>query len=164
MIILLIGANLARAFSLAGAFSIIRFRSEPGDPRDIALVLFAMAAGLAAGVGMPHFGLLITLVLSGVLLLVDWFFQWSSKADNTGYALTITVPEDMDFNGILPEILRAYCCQVDLESVKLTGLGSLYQLKYRVTLKAEAQSKTLLDAIRTVNGNLAIQFINLSQM
>lgn len=154
MIILLIGANLARAFSLAGAFSIIRFRSEPGEPRDIALVLFAMASGLAAGVGMPHYGLLITLVLSAVLIGVDRFGFKGQRPP--AHLLNITVPEDLDFDALLPKVLETYCNDQRLETVKLTGLGSLYQLKYRVQLKSSDQSKALIDALRVVNGNLAI--------
>jgi len=60
IIVLLIGSNIARAFSLAGAFSLIKFRSAPGDPKDISYVLFTMAAGLACGVGFFGYGVLFT--------------------------------------------------------------------------------------------------------
>lgn len=50
IIILLVGNNVARAFSLAGAFSIIRFRSAPGEPKDITFIFFTLAVGLTCGI------------------------------------------------------------------------------------------------------------------
>ena len=66
IIILLVGNNIATAFSLAGAFSIIRFRSAPGDPKDIAYVFFTLAVGLTCGMGYIGYGLIFTIILLGM--------------------------------------------------------------------------------------------------
>jgi len=95
VIILLVGSNIARAFSLAGAFSIIRFRSVPGDPKDIAYVLFALAAGLACGMGYLTFGFLFTLVVCLVMLILNAIKFGQGKT--TGKLLKVMIPENLDY-------------------------------------------------------------------
>lgn len=68
VIILFVGSNVARAFSLAGTVAIIRFRSAPGEPKDIGFIFFAMAAGLACGVGVYIYGVVFTILLCAVML------------------------------------------------------------------------------------------------
>ena len=74
IIILLVGNNVARAFSLAGAFSIIRFRSAPGDPKDIAYVFFTLAVGLTCGMGYIGYAVIFTVILSALMFILDISF------------------------------------------------------------------------------------------
>lgn len=154
IIILLIGSNVARAFSLAGAFSIIRFRSSPGDPKDIAYVLFAMAAGLACGVGFFGYAILFATVLCIIMLMLN-FFNFGRK-NFTQRLIKITVPEDLDFEGAFDEVLEGFTESYQLIRVKTIDLGSLYQLVYTVTLNHRTNTKELVDALRCRNGNLSI--------
>ncbi|SNT27553.1 protein of unknown function [Anaerovirgula multivorans] len=154
IIILLIGSNVARAFSLAGAFSIIRFRSAPGDPKDIAYVLFAMAAGLACGVEFYGYAVLFTTILCLIMLILN-FFNFGRK-NFSQRLIKITVPEDLDFEGAFDEVFEKFTDSYQLIKVKTIDLGSLYQLVYTITMDYKTNQKELLDALRCRNGNLNI--------
>ncbi|MGG1519121.1 DUF4956 domain-containing protein [Paenibacillus oryzisoli] len=154
IIILLIGSNIARAFSLAGAFSIIRFRSAPGDPKDIAFVLFTMAAGLASGVGAFGYAVLFTVVLC-VLMFVLKVIKFGEKTA-TQKLLKVTIPENLGYEEAFDEFFRKFNIAYELRKVRTTELGSLYELVYAVTIDHLTNQKEFLDAIRTRNGNLDI--------
>lgn len=154
IIILLIGSNIARAFSLAGAFSIIRFRSAPGDPKDIAYVLFTMASGLACGVGAFGYAVLFTIILC-VLMFVLSRFNFGGKK-NQLKTLKVTIPENLSYEEALNEVFHTFNVPFDLKKIRTTELGSLYELVYSVTIHESVSQKEFLDAIRTRNGNLDI--------
>ncbi|MFC4100308.1 DUF4956 domain-containing protein [Paenibacillus xanthanilyticus] len=154
IIILLIGSNIARAFSLAGAFSIIRFRSAPGDSKDISYVLFSMAAGLACGVGAYGYAVLFTVLLCMLMLVLKAMkFGMSKDAVKT---LKVTIPESLGYEEAFDEIFRKFGVEYELKKVRTTELGSLYEVVYAVKLKPDLNQKELLDAVRTRNGNLDI--------
>lgn len=154
IIILLIGNNVARAFSLAGAFSIIRFRSAPGDPKDIAYVLFTMATGLACGVGMYGYAVLFTLILCFVMIVLHKFKFGEKRSAQK--LLKITVPEDLGYEDAFNEVFKKFEVGHELKKVKTTELGSLFELVYLVTLDPNTSQKELIDALRCRNGNLNI--------
>lgn len=152
IIILLIGSNIARAFSLAGAFSIIRFRSAPGDPKDIAYVLFTMAAGLACGTGYFGYAVLFTIILCVMMFVLNRFkFGVSKKLQKT---LKVTIPENLAYDEAFAEVFKQFNVQYDLKKIRTTELGSLYELVYLVTMNQVTNQKEFLDAIRCRNGNL----------
>ncbi|WP_052220595.1 DUF4956 domain-containing protein [Clostridium homopropionicum] len=154
IIVLLIGSNIARAFSLAGAFSIIKFRSAPGDSKDISYVLFTMAAGLACGVGVFSYGILFTVflcLLMWVLNLINF-----GEIKNSQKLLKITIPEDLDYENAFEEVFEEYTIEHQLIKLRTTDLGSLYQLVYTVTMPDKVTQKDFLDALRCRNGNLSI--------
>jgi hypothetical protein len=155
IIIMLIGSDIARAFSLAGAFSIIRFRSAPGDPKDIAYVLFSMAAGLATGAGALTYALFFTIILCLVMLVLDKMSFGGKK--NTTNLLQITIPEDLEFEEYIDEIMKEYTSSYTLKQIKTTALGSLYVLQYEVVLLNPSNIKAFLDALRCINSNLTIK-------
>ena len=154
VIILLIGSNIARAFSLAGAFSIIRFRSAPGEPKDIAYVLFTMATGLAAGTGLHGYALLFAVLMCAVMFVLH-LTKFGSRR-STAQLLKITVPENLDYEGVFDEVLEKYALAYELRKVRTADLGSLYELKYSVTLRDQTSRKEFLDELRCRNGNLNI--------
>jgi len=154
IIILLIGSNIARAFSLAGAFSIIRFRSAPGDPKDIAYVLFTMAAGLACGVGLYGYAILFTMILCLFMMILNLLKFGARK---TSYKmLKITIPEDLDYEGAFDDVFKEFTTGFELRRVKTTDLGSLYELLYMITMDNNTSQKDFLDSLRCRNGNLNI--------
>jgi hypothetical protein len=157
IIILLIGSNVARAFSLAGAFSIIRFRSAPGDPKDIAYILFSMAAGLACGSGFFAYAVLFTVILCALMFVLSLTNFGSRKTKHK--LLKITIPEDLDYEGTFDGILGKYTTGFELKKVKTTDLGSLFELVYTVTMNDITSQKEFLDAIRCRNGNLNISLL-----
>ncbi|MGC5774746.1 DUF4956 domain-containing protein [Paenibacillus pabuli] len=154
IIILLIGSNIARAFSLAGAFSIIRFRSAPGDPKDIAYVLFTMASGLACGVGAFGYAVLFTIILCVLMFVLSRFNFGGKKAQQK--TLKVTIPENLSYEEALNEVFHTFNVPFDLKKIRTTELGSLYELVYSVTIHESVSQKEFLDAIRTRNGNLDI--------
>lgn len=154
IIILLIGSNVARAFSLAGAFSIIRFRSAPGDPKDISYVLFTMASGLACGVGAFGYAVLFTVILC-VLMFVLSHFKFGAKK-NQQKLLKVTIPENLSYEEAFDEVFKKFNVEYQLNKVRTTELGSLYELVYLVHLGQHVNQKEFLDAVRTRNGNLDI--------
>lgn len=154
IIILLIGSNVARAFSLAGAFSIIRFRSAPGDAKDISYVLFSMAAGLAAGVGAFGYAVLFTLVLCALMLVLKVVRFGQRKQESK--LLKITIPENLGYEEAFEEVFTTFHVGYELRKVRTTELGSLYEVVYAVEMNPETNQKAFLDAIRTRNGNLDI--------
>lgn len=154
IIILLIGSNIARAFGLAGAFSIIRFRSTPGDPKDIAYVFFTMAAGLACGVGLFLHAIFFTILLC---LFMTILCKVNFGVRKTSYKLLkIIIPEDLDYQGAFDDAFEIYTISHELKRVKTTDLGTLYELVYIVTIKNDINEKDFLDALRCRNGNLNI--------
>lgn len=152
IIILLIGSNVARAFSLAGAFSIIRFRSAPGDPKDITFVLFTMASGLACGVGAFGYAVLFTVILCIIMFILNRTgFGVRTTMQKT---LKVTIPEDLGYEEAFAEVFNTFNVAYELKKIRTTELGSLYELVYSVTLHEHTSQKEFLDAIRTRNGNL----------
>ncbi|OAB47389.1 DUF4956 domain-containing protein [Paenibacillus antarcticus] len=152
IIILLIGSNVARAFSLAGAFSIIRFRSAPGDPKDITFVLFTMAAGLACGVGSFGYAVMFTIILCVLMFILNRTnFGVRTTSQKT---LKVTIPENLGYEEAFEEVFNKYDVEYELKKIRTTELGSLYELVYAVTLDEAVNQKAFLDAIRTRNGNL----------
>lgn len=154
MIILLIGSNIARAFSLAGAFSIIRFRSAPGDPKDISYVLFTMAAGLACGVGLFGYAVLFTLILCLLMVILSRMNFGARKLQQK--TLKVTIPENLGYESAFDEVFKKYGVTYELKKIRTTELGSLYELVYVITVDGTVNQKELLDEIRCRNGNLDI--------
>ena len=157
VIILLVGNNVARAFSLAGAFSIIRFRSSPGDPKDITYVLMCMAVGLAVGMGFIAYAVVVAAVLCLVMILLDTIkFGHPKEADKL---LKITVPENLDYQNTFDDIMQKYTLSSTLNKIKTSDLGSLYVLSYSVTMKNDISEKDFIDELRCRNGNLNITLV-----
>ena len=154
IIILLVGNNVARAFSLAGAFSIIRFRSAPGQPKDIAYVFFTLAIGLTCGMGYITYAVLFTIILSAVMvgLHLTKFAEQKSKT----MQLKITVPEDLNFEGVFEDVLENYTASYNIEKIRTRDFGSLFELTYLINLKPEVNQKSFIDELRCRNGNLNI--------
>lgn len=154
VIILFVGSNIARAFSLAGTLSIIRFRSAPGDPEDICFIFFDIAAGLACGVGLLGYGGLFVLILCLVLILLKNFDIFRRK--KLKKQLRITVPENLCFENAFEEILKEHTCSHTLTRIKTTDLGALYEIWYNIIIDKTLNQKEFLDEIRCRNGNLTI--------
>ena len=139
IIILLVGNNVARAFSLAGAFSIIRFRSTPGDTKDISYIFFTLAVGLASGMGYVGYAVIFTIILCTVMIILDSlnFAMPKSKA----MVLKITVPEDLNFEGVFDEILNTNTTSWNMVKVRTRDFGALYELNYSIHLKNDVNQK-----------------------
>lgn len=154
MVILLIGNNVARAFSLAGAFALIRFRSAPGDPKDIAFVFLSVVMGLACGMGYWFYAAVATVVICLVIIVLHLTNYAGKKAET--YTLKITVPETLNYVGAFDETLEKYCTSQKLVKVKSVDFGALFELTFTVHMKDPKQMREMLDDLRAMNGNLKI--------
>ena len=154
VVIMLVGSNVARAFSLAGVFSLIRFRSAPGDAKDITIIFLAMVAGLASGMGFLALGFLLVFLGGGILILL---YQLGYGQERSSLKeLRITVPEDLNYQDAFNEVLGEYADKYTLQKLKTTNLGSYFELTYQIQVKKEADEKAFIDALRCRNGNLKI--------
>jgi hypothetical protein len=157
VIILLIGNSIARAFSLAGAFQIIRFRSAPGDPKDITYVLFSMAVGLCCGMGYMAYGAVAAVILCLVMVVLEAVKYGHTKSG--AKLLKITIPENLDYAHAFDELMSKYTAHYQRIKVKTADLGSLYELQYRITMKSDDDEKAFIDDLRCRNGNLNITLV-----
>lgn len=154
IIILLVGNNVARAFSLAGAFSIIRFRSAPGDPKDISYVFFTLAVGLSCGMGYIGYAVIFTVVLCALMLILNFFKFGVNKSESM--EIKITVPEDLNYEDAFKEILNNYTKTWQLDRIRTRDFGALFELNYKINLAENISQKKFLDELRCRNGNLNI--------
>ncbi|SCY07254.1 protein of unknown function [Lachnospiraceae bacterium XPB1003] len=154
VVITVVNGNLGAAVSVMGAFSLIRFRSLPGTSKDITFIFFAMAVGLANGMGFVYYSgaIVIMLALIYLLLVVSKFGDGNLKEKS----LKVLIPETLDYMTVFDDIFEKYLNKVDLVRVKTEDLGSIFELSYLVSLKDPSQEKEFVDALRTRNGNLTI--------
>lgn len=154
VVILLVGTDVARAFSIAGVFSLVRFRSLPGDSRDISCVFFAMAVGLCVGMGFLTLAVLVTFFIG--LAMMGIYLSGFAALRVEKKELKITVPENMNFTGAFDDLLGKHTEKYSLERIRTTNMGTLYELTFLVQMKKEVDEKEMMDAIRCRNGNLNI--------
>lgn len=157
-IILLVGENIAAAFSLAGIFTIIRFRSAPGSAKDILLILFGVGAGLAYGVQLYLYGILFTIAM--VLVQYLLFFFKFGEGKNEKLQLKITTPDGANNEAVFATVLGDYTTSFQLERIGTRDLGSVYELVYFIELPKNQERKELIDALRRHNSNLNISLGN----
>ena len=154
MIIMMVSGSIGAGVAVAGTFSLVRFRSEPGTARQIAALFLAMALGIALGMGYAVlaavFFLIVTLFFL-LLTLVNFGGDHGAQRD-----LRITIPESMDYEGVFDDLFQKYTTAHSLERVRTTNMGTLYELRYTVQIKNEKEIKAFMDEIRTRNGNLTI--------
>ncbi len=154
LIIMLVNGNIGAGVAVAGAFGLIRFRSAPGSAREICLVFLATAIGLATGMGYVAVAAVFFAVIAAVWLLLTLTGFGAGAADER--ELKITIPENLDYDGLFDDLFRQYTRSAELDRVKTTNMGTLYELSYKVVLKDASGTKAFLDALRTRNGNLSI--------
>ena len=150
----MVNGNLGTGIAIAGAFSLVRFRSMPGNSKEIMSVFFAMTIGISIGAGYVFFATLITITVA--LMIILFYFINFGEDKNKYKVLDIVVPETLDYDNIFDEVFNKYANKCELLRIKTTNLGSLYELRYNVTLKEGCKEKEFIDSIRVRNGNLKV--------
>ena len=154
VVIMLIGSNVARAFSMAGAFALVRFRSAPGNAKDIVVVFFAMASGLACGLGYITFAVIFTVVI--ILVLVALSITDFADKNAGKKQLRITIPENLNYTHAFDGIFDNFLSSKELTKVKTTNVGTMFELTYIIEMNKDINEKEFIDSLRVVNGNLNI--------
>ncbi len=157
VVIMMVNGNIGTGVAVAGAFSLVRFRSAAGKAKEIVTIFLAMGAGLIAGMGYLAYAALFAVVMGVIVLLWN---QLSGRRVTCEKELRITIPEDLDFSGIFDDVFEEYTSSCETVSVKTSNMGSLYKLKYLITMKDAARAKEMIDALRCRNGNLEISLNN----
>lgn len=154
IIIMLVSNNIARAFSLAGVFTLVRFRTAITDTRDIAYILSAVGIGLAMSLGMITYAVIITIFI-GVVLLIIHLLQIDIQRKS--YAkLKIIIPENLNYTDVFEDIFKKYVTSSQLSRVKTTDFGTMFELTYLIKIKSDIDQKQFIDELRVRNGNLSI--------
>ncbi len=156
VVIMMVNGNIGAGVAVAGAFSLVRFRSVPGTAREIGAIFLAMGTGLVAGMGYLGYALLVSILLGMISLLYNLIGISTRKKTAQHKILRITIPEDLDYTNVFESILSEYTSEHELVKVKTTNMGSLFRLTYNVTVKDMAKEKELIDKLRVRNGNLEI--------
>ena len=156
VVIMMVNGNVGTGVAVAGAFSLVRFRSVPGTAKEICTLFLAMGAGLIAGMGYLGFAVLFTMVLCAVFVLYNCLDFGAKKNAATFKTFTITIPEDLDYSGVFDDIFAEFTRSHDLVRVKTTNMGSMFKLTYNVELADATREKEMIDKLRCRNGNLEI--------
>lgn len=156
VVIMMVNGNVGTGVAVAGAFSLVRFRSVPGSAREICVIFLAMGTGLVAGMGYIGYAFLFAVLLGGMTMLYSRFNFGSKKKAALYKTLHITIPEDLDYTGVFSQVLKKYTSEYELTQVRTTNMGSLFRLTYDITLRDAGIEKELIDKLRCRNGNLEI--------
>ncbi|MDR2296095.1 MAG: DUF4956 domain-containing protein [Clostridiales Family XIII bacterium] len=156
IVIMLVNGNIGAGIAVAGAFSLVRFRSIPGNAGDIGSIFFAMAIGFVTGMGYLVYGLVFLVLIGAAHCALSFSRFGKGKGETDTRILKILIPENLDCEGLFDDLFRTYADSVALDRVKTVSMGSLYELTYSVRLKSPAAQKEFIDALRCRNGNLNI--------
>ncbi len=154
VVISLVGSDIARAVSLGGVFALVRFRSAPGDSRDIAYVFFTMVTGLAVGIDCYVIAFMMVIVIGGVFLVLPKIGYAAIRKEEK--VLKITIPENLDYQGVFDDLFAEYLEKCTLTYVKTINMGTLFLISYDVVMKKNINEKKFIDELRCRNGNLNI--------
>ncbi len=154
-VILMVNGNVGTGVAVAGAFSLVRFRSAPGRARDISAIFLVMTAGLACASGYIAIALVFTLVASCLILVLSRIPMSCDRFVD----LRITVPESLHFADAFDDLFDQYTKSRKLVKAKTSNMGSLYKLDYKIEMKNPLVMQEFLDALRCRNGNLEIALL-----
>ncbi|MGH1786266.1 DUF4956 domain-containing protein [Enterococcus casseliflavus] len=154
-VIMLVNGNLGTGVAILGAFSLIRFRSVPGGSREITSVFWSMGIGLATGMGYVGYVVIFSIIVALFLTLL-YTVPFGDRQATSERELKVTIPEDLDYPQLFDDLFEKYTHSAKLTSVRTTTMGSLYELRYQLLLKDQAQEKQIIDDVRVRNGNLPV--------
>jgi len=156
VVIMVVSGDIGAGIAVAGAFSLVRFRSAPGTAKEIVVIFLAMASGLLIGMGFIAYAAIFAAIICAVMLLFSNFGPKMGLKNASDKIVKVTVPEDLDYSTEIDGVLEKFTDKMSLVSVKSVNMGSMFRLTYRVTLKDPSRQKDLIDQIRVRNGNLEV--------
>lgn len=152
--VLLMLINFIGGIAIAGIFGLTRYRSVAADPKDIGYVFMAMALGVVTGMGYIAYAVIFLVVMAIVLFVLNMLnFAAPKTSDMT---LKISVPENLNYDGLFDSVLNKYCASWRLRRVKTTNFGSMFDCIYSIQLPTNVEQKKMIDELRTLNGNMTI--------
>ncbi len=157
VVMLIIGSNIARAFTLVGALSIVRFRNAIKETRDVGYIFFSMAVGMACGTRFYSLAILSTVVIG--------FLWWSMSRlnlfakDIKEQLLKIRLPSDMRYDTLFESLFSKYLARFTLIAVETVQAGTLTELVYGIELKKRADTQEFMNELRKLNDNNKVALI-----
>lgn len=156
VVIMMVNGHIGAGLAVAGAFSLVRFRSAPGTAREIGAMFLAMGAGLVCGMGYLGFAAVFTLIMGTLFAIYNLFDFGFERRASVHKSLRITIPEDLDYTEVFDDLFKEYTKNASLVKVKTTNMGSMFRLTYSITLRDAKREKEFIDKLRERNGNLEI--------
>ena len=154
IVILLVNGNLGTSLAVAGAFSLIRFRSMPGNSKEIISVFWAMCIGLALGMGYVSLAIVATIIIAVLMFIYNVI---SNKvSDKEIRTLKVVIPENLNYETVFNDIFEKYLASYEIRKSKTTNMGSTFELSYMIKLKNNVKEKEFVDEIRVRNGNMLV--------
>lgn len=152
--VLLMLINFIGGIAIAGIFGLTRYRSVAADPKDIGYVFMAMAVGVVTGMGYITYAIIFFVIMAIVLYVLNLINYAAPKASDM--TLKISVPENLNYDGLFDAVLNKYCQSWKLRRVKTTNFGSMFDCIYAIQLPNNVEQKKMIDELRTLNGNMTI--------
>ena len=156
VVIMMVNGHIGAGLAVAGAFSLVRFRSAPGTAREIGAMFLAMGTGLICGMGYLGFAAVFTLIMGTLFAVYNLFDFGFDRRASVHKSLRITIPEDLDYTEVFDDLFKEYTKNAQLVKVKTTNMGSMFRLTYSITLRDAKREKEFIDRLRERNGNLEI--------
>ena len=154
LIIMLVNGNIGVGVAVAGTFGLVRFRSANGTAKEIGSIFLVMAIGLATGMGYLALAAVFFAIMAVFTLILTTLNFGAGAADER--ELRVTIPENLDYDGLFDDLFQKYTRSSELDRVKTTNMGTLYELSYKIVLRNAHSTKAFLDELRERNGNLTI--------
>lgn len=156
VVIMMVNGNVGTGVAVAGAFSLVRFRSVPGRAKEIIAIFLAMGTGLILGMGYIGYGVIFTVILCAAMYVMGKLTAKIKPHDLREKTLRITIPEDLNYDSVFDEVFSEFTNFHEVVSVKTTNMGSMYKIQYDIVIKDLSREKEFIDALRCRNGNLEI--------
>ena len=159
---ILVNNNLGVAVAVAGAFTLVRFRSVPGSGKEITAIFISMVTGVTLASWQTYnieYAVFFTIIGSGLLLILNTT-KLFSKPKNKELILKITVPEMLNYYTIFEELFDKYTTSCEKIAVKSVNMGSMFKVTYRIVLKDMKLEKEFIDELRIRNGNLEVSLFD----
>ncbi len=156
MVIMLVNGNIGIGVAVAGAFSLVRFRSAAGTAKEICIIFVSMATGLAFGIGYVAYASIFAFLSGALLMLAGYLNVWEPRVSDKDRVLKVTIPENLDYQEVFKDLFNEYTKEVEMLRVKTINMGSMFRLTYRVKFKDASKEKEFIDKLRCRNGNLEV--------
>lgn len=156
MVIMLVNGNIGAGVAVAGAFSLVRFRSASGSAKEISIIFIDMVIGLALGMGYIAYGVIFSIIAVIAIFVLSNNRILDNKVDSNERHLKIIVPENVDYVNLFDDIFNKYLNEYKLNRAKLCNMGSMFSLYYDIKINNDFNEKNFIDELRCRNGNLEI--------
>ncbi|MCC5574703.1 DUF4956 domain-containing protein [Microtetraspora sp. AC03309] len=149
LIMLVVGSNIARAFALVGALSVVRFRNAIKETRDVGFIFLVMAIGMAVGTRFYLLAIVAAVAIS-LIVMVMHRFNWFAL-NVRRQVVKVQVPSDEDYTPAIQDVLVRHTDEFELVSMESIRAGALTELMYTVKIKKGSEPSDVIAALRERN-------------